>query len=305
MERVGLDVDEAALLKAYGLDTLEPTKFHEAQHDDDGAGDSMTAQGMSTSDEPDPLGLHPRITTRQWPKELRAQISVSSKAFDPKAFLSTVHPDATFADLNYGMQHLRSNIEQRSQALKVLVEDNFDRFVAVKATTDGVYREMRETERGPLRPDAEYGVKELKAILAQASARADQVFTPVLENNLKATKLRSTLGVFERSKFFFNLPGSLAESLDKGRYDAALRDYNRGRFLLENRPGQLLAFNTPGGQAGDAHAKSTERQRQQQERVFRKVWDAVEATMKDMERKLMAALREPKRNIDDQEKTIE
>ena len=36
----------------------------------------------------------------------------------------------------------------------------------------------------------------------------------MLENALKAQKLRNTLGVFERSKFFFNLPGSLVEAID-------------------------------------------------------------------------------------------
>lgn len=302
MAHLGMDVDEATLLKAYRLESLEPTSFQDVDHADD---DTPATAGLTANDEPDPLGLHSRIATRHLPKELRSQVSVSSKAFDPKVFLSTIHPDATFADLSRGLEQLKDNIEQRSQALKVLVEDNFDRFVAVKATTDGVYREMSETEGGPLRPDAEYGVKELKDILAQASARADQVFTPVLENNLKATKLRSTLGVFERSKFFFNLPGNLAGSIDAGRYDAALRDYNKGKYLLQNRPGQLLAFNTNAGQAGDPQAQGTEKQQQQQQRVFRKVWDAVEATMKDMERKLFAALQEPKRTVDEQEKTIE
>lgn len=47
--------------------------------------------------------------------------------------------------------------------------------------------------------------------------KANQVFLPVLENASKAQKLRSTLGVFERSKFFFNLPGSLMESIESVR----------------------------------------------------------------------------------------
>lgn len=45
--------------------------------------------------------------------------------------------------------------------------------------------------------------------------KADQVFLPVLENASKANKVRSTLGVFERSKFFFNLPGSLMEAIQE------------------------------------------------------------------------------------------
>lgn len=48
----------------------------------------------------------------------------------------------------------------------------------------------------------------------EASAKADQVFLPILENASKAQRVRSTLGVFERSKFFFNLPGSLVESIE-------------------------------------------------------------------------------------------
>jgi len=44
--------------------------------------------------------------------------------------------------------------------------------------------------------------------------KANQVFLPVLENASKANKLRTTLGVFERSKFFFNLPGVIIESVE-------------------------------------------------------------------------------------------
>ena len=47
-----------------------------------------------------------------------------------------------------------------------------------------------------------------------AAIKADQVFLPVLENSSKAQKLRTTLGVFERSRFFFNLPGFLVESIE-------------------------------------------------------------------------------------------
>lgn len=54
------------------------------------------------------------------------------------------------------------SLEQRSEALKVLVEQEFDRFVGVKAATEAVFEEMRI---GPLQPEADYSTAELREAL--------------------------------------------------------------------------------------------------------------------------------------------
>jgi exocyst complex component 2 len=99
--------------------------------------------------------------------------------------------------------------------------------------------------------------------------------------------------VFERSKFFFNLPGALLESIQAGRYDAALRDYKKGKYLLESRPGQLLP-SAPGSNTD-----------LQQKRIFDKVWGAVEKVMDQMKNTLLNRLKEPSRLLEEHEKTIE
>lgn len=77
-----------------------------------------------------------------------------------------------------------------------------------------------------------------------------------------------------------------------------MRDYKKGKFMLETRPGQLL----PIGASKDSQNTTAE---QQQKRILDKVWNTVEKAMSEMRALLLGQLQQPGRQVEDQEKTIE
>lgn len=311
--------DEAAMLKLYGLSSLDPHKWEQVQNEDatvldalGGAAYGLDGTGRKRLELEDPLGLRDRL---EIPADMDFQsiapTLLSSKQFSPSAFLSLHHPDATFTSLQRGISNLRENVDKRGEEVRILVEREFGRFVGVKGSGDAVYKDMR-TEF--LAEGTDHGTREIREILKVASHKADTLYLPLLSNSLKAQKLKSTLNVFERSKFLFSLPRSLRTEIQAGRYDIALRDYNKGLYLYSERPSQLLPITTkatppPGAGEDGSESAVLAKRKEQQRRVVNKVWAEVEKIMGEMKSELEGMLKtdggKEERGIEGVEKCLE
>lgn len=99
-------------------------------------------------------------------------------------------------------------------------------------------------------------------------------------------------------------------SICQGRYEVAMRDYKKGKLLLDTRPGQLLPISASKDKDKDdkgsgASAGPTSAEQQQQKRILDKVWANVEKAMGEMRNVLLGQLRDPGRSVEEQEKTLE
>jgi exocyst complex component 2 len=135
----------------------------------------------------------------------------------------------------------------------------------------------------------------LHASILAANVRAEQVYGPVVERRHRVEKVKSTLYILQRYRFLFNLPSSLLESIKQTKYEAAIRDYKKGKYLYQILKGDVTDNDDLDHDSGitDLHRK-----------VFDKVWAEVTKIVTELQNILLRMLADPWRSMDDQEKTI-
>ncbi|KAJ2760440.1 Exocyst complex component S5, partial [Coemansia nantahalensis] len=222
----------------------------------------------------------------------RAQFSVSSKGFSPAAFMRTVHNDTSYGDLVQGARLLRESVSQGTEALKILVHNNFDRFVDARSKIDLLYDEMKKRS---LNDQAEYGTRAFNQSLQSTTRKANEIYSPIIDRRARAEKIRSTLSVIERYKFYFSLPSSLIEYTSKGRFDVAVREYKKGLLLLQavtdSEP------DAPGGADADTQATALST-------IFQCVWREVQESVVELRSALFRRLGQASRSYGEQENII-
>ncbi|KAG5440330.1 hypothetical protein PCANB_001900 [Pneumocystis canis] len=298
-----LEKTDTEFLKYYLLIEPYPSKWEESTvpYKNKEKGDSkqfnestLYDMGLLNKDGPDPLGMGDSIIKMAQQNgikipesmELRSKYLISSKTFNPTLFLRDIHSNNRYSELLSGLKWLKQSIEKESDALRMLVNNNFSRFVKAKTLIDFIYQEMKQNI---LNQENCYGILELKSNINDAILKATQIFDPIMENRAKEFRLVSTLSLLEKYKYYFNLPSMLLDYIEKNDHETLIREYCNCKdiFLREK--------------------KSTENPpdivESQKSKVFERVWKEVQKIIEDYRKSIFEQFSTCK-TIEEQHKLI-
>jgi len=305
--------DEEKILDFYGLDTLTPTEWTQYNTDDKdelsdifnhfnigenyGISEKLNSEEIQLQpqsvalEEFDPLGIKkPAYTNRSERKKtlihfsqnmIPVELNISRKEFNPIKFLNEVHKGTSYRDLENGSVNLRNLVEQRTEILKNLVKNYFEQFVNSKSTIDSFYLDIKEQKRNSSEDPA---TKQFNTKLTSVIDMAKDLYGPILDRRNKAEKIRITLNILERWKFFFDLPRKLQECLRLRKIDSAVKNYKKGKYLI-----QSFTYDSD----SSSQIANSSRIPENQQKVFDEVWSEVNITVKQIHEYLYNELSDP------------
>ena len=164
--------------------------------------------------------------------------------FDPLLFLTLVHRNASFEQLQTSIAKLDNKADSQIARLQNMVRENFDLFVRC---ADGIElfnlesnqkgRTGKEEKDGP-------GVRErlskLEALSESSSYQAKKSFKPLLDNTSEVRKVQSALSVLQRIGPLLQIPTSMRQHIENGRYAALVKAYRRALVIEEDNNIEIL-----------------------------------------------------------------
>ncbi|KAJ3183125.1 hypothetical protein HDU87_007548 [Geranomyces variabilis] len=319
--------EQDSVMAFYGLTNMYPQTWAETRDEATAAdvastgttpasGDSAEAADGAASpvgvgndevplDTSDPLGIRDSIINRPGRRRRShtggpgsnqlASLLISSRTFDPKLFLEQVHKTTSYRNFETGADNLREAIDHKEDVIKNLVKTHFAKFVSAKSTIDSFYDQMKAKN---LISSQDYGIAPFDNALDAVHVDATTLYKPLLDRRVQAEKIRSTLAVLSQWKFFFNLPSVLRTCLQKKKYDALVRDYQKGAYLMQSSFGESHRRSTLASKDKDALLPM------HHQVVFEKVWNEVLDIVKKTKEKLFQRLGEEWTSLEVQEKYL-
>ncbi|CAN7041373.1 unnamed protein product, partial [Brassica rapa subsp. trilocularis] len=90
-----------------------------------------------------------------------------------------------------------------------------------------MYSKLKRIEEDPEGSGTTHVFNCMKSV----TSRANLAFEPLFERQAQAEKIRSVQGMLQRFRTLFNLPSIIRNSISKGEYDLAVREYKKAKSI--------------------------------------------------------------------------
>lgn len=167
-------------------------------------------------------------------------IMTTDADFKPMLFLSLVHINSKFDQLQSGLDILGGQTDNQVFRLQNLVRDNFALFLRCANGID-LFDDAQD------RDTARYLVQELfqrfdkmDKLSNTCVRQANNSFTSLLENTTDVRKTQSALAVLERMRPILEVPTLMKNHLEAGRFTGAVNAYRRVLTIKEDCQVELL-----------------------------------------------------------------
>lgn len=154
---------------------------------------------------------------------------INNKKFDVKRFLRDVHSRDTFDDLTRSLDSLDNSIQLQTNDLKILVQDNFNKYVKIKNKLDQVYKQFSKNSLEIDRTTTtNLGVNQLSDKVDESIRAITLKLNPILQTSQKIDNYKLTKQFIEENKNYFNLPKLLNKYLSNNDYQPFIQEYAKG-----------------------------------------------------------------------------
>ena len=163
----------------------------------------------------------------------------TNKDFDPILFLTLVHRQATYQDLQESTSRLSRKTDNQVERLQNLVRDNFALFIKCSEGID-VFADQNDprnrgtssNDRGMQQLQSRFGT--LDDLADSCSEQARRSFKPLLDNTNEVRKVQSALAVLQRVAPLLQVPSLMRQHIENAKFASVVKAYRKVLVIDKN-----------------------------------------------------------------------
>ena len=156
-----------------------------------------------------------------------ASILPTDPQFDPLLFLTLVHRNATYQELQDSTSRLSRKTDNQVERLQNLVRENFDLFIKCSEGIDIFADGQNDSNSNEGMQKLQRRFRGLDDIAESCSDQAKKSFKPLLDNTNQVRKVQSALSLLQRVAPLLQVPSLMRQHIENADFSSAVKAYRK------------------------------------------------------------------------------